>query len=95
VSALKLIHLWCESPEQSYSGQRPLAILPKKQAQSCNGRVTYLLLTSNIRGLFIGVSTTIYSRSEAGQIQVQLEALLEETVAYRSFFLRADLDRLV
>lgn len=54
-----------------------------------------LRLTSNIRGLFIGVSTTIYSRSEAGQIQVQLEALLEETVAYRSFFLRADLDRLV
>ena len=33
-------------------------------------------------------------RPEARQLQARLKALLEETAAYRSFFLRADLDRL-
>ncbi|UCC65398.1 MAG: single-stranded-DNA-specific exonuclease RecJ [Anaerolineae bacterium] len=34
-------------------------------------------------------------RDEARQVQSRIKALLEETAAYRSFFLRADLDRLM
>jgi single-stranded-DNA-specific exonuclease len=36
-----------------------------------------------------------YPRPEAHQVQARLKALLEETAAYRNFYLRADLDRLI